>query len=208
MAKQGKMIKCKHCGEDIAASAKKCPHCGGKNSKPIFKRWWFWVLAVLLVIGVAGGGHSDNDETQPTIPDETVMQDTTPATEESTEPETTAATEASTEAAEVASAEDAYQAILTEYSEKLRDATPGLIEEYKAEAANNNAGLEGLAELSNEKIGKLAEISNEGVEKMAGVMFKMGSGSSDEYEAWAEKLMDVYMEEAGKITDAYMESAM
>lgn len=26
-----KLIKCKHCGAEIAKSAKTCPHCGGKN---------------------------------------------------------------------------------------------------------------------------------------------------------------------------------
>lgn len=38
MAKS-KMTTCKHCGAEIAASAKVCPHCGGKNKPPIYKRW-------------------------------------------------------------------------------------------------------------------------------------------------------------------------
>lgn len=40
MAKS-KMTTCKHCGAEIAASAKVCPQCGGKNKPPIYKRWWF-----------------------------------------------------------------------------------------------------------------------------------------------------------------------
>ena len=31
-----KMIKCKHCGQEIAKSAKVCPSCGGKNKKPFY----------------------------------------------------------------------------------------------------------------------------------------------------------------------------
>lgn len=65
MAKD-KMTTCKHCGAEIAASAKTCPNCGGKNSKPIYKRVWFWVLAIVLVLGIAGaaggsGGSSTNN---------------------------------------------------------------------------------------------------------------------------------------------------
>lgn len=43
MAKS-KMTTCKHCGAEIAASAKVCPHCGGKNKPPIYKRWWFILI--------------------------------------------------------------------------------------------------------------------------------------------------------------------
>lgn len=105
-------------------------------------------------------------------------------------------------------ADTAYQSILDEYSAKIREAVPALIEEYNAEAQNNTEGIQGLAELSNAKISELAKISNEGVQEMAKIYFKMGSGEYSEYEEWAQKLMDIYMEEAQKITDAYMDSAM
>ena len=64
MAKKPKLITCKHCGHEIASSAKACPHCGGKNKKPIFKRIWFWILVVIIllaVIGFVGGGGSSTD---------------------------------------------------------------------------------------------------------------------------------------------------
>ena len=102
---------------------------------------------------------------------------------------------------------DSYQAILDDYTVKLQDATPGLIEEYKSEAANNNDGLEGLATICNAKVTELAKISNEGISEMAEYYYKHGSGPYDEYSEWAGKIQDVYMEEAGKIQDAYMESA-
>ena len=100
-----------------------------------------------------------------------------------------------------------YEDILNEYSKKLRDATPKLIEEYNEEAKNNQDGLMGLATICNEKVSKLAEISVEGTQEMAKLHLKKGSGSYDEYSEWAEKLNDVYTEEAGKIQNAYMNSA-
>lgn len=101
-----------------------------------------------------------------------------------------------------------YQSILDYYTVKIKASTPGLINEYKAEAANNTGGLMGLAEISNNKVSKLAEISNEGVGEMADLYLRAGSGSYSEYEDWAGKLYDVYIEEAGKIYSIYMDSAM
>ncbi len=87
-----------------------------------------------------------------------------------------------------------YEDIYNDYSKRIRDATPGLIEEYKQEAAKNNAGINGLAEISNSKVSDLAEISNDGVSEMADFMMHHGSGDYSEYESWAGKLYDVYME--------------
>lgn len=60
MAKD-KMTTCKHCGQEIAASAKVCPHCGGKNKPPIYKRWWFIAIIVIIVLAAIGAsGSSDS----------------------------------------------------------------------------------------------------------------------------------------------------
>ena len=60
-----KMKTCKHCGAEIAKSAKVCPKCGGKNSKPIFLRWWFIALVIIILIGaVSGGGQKKSQTTQ------------------------------------------------------------------------------------------------------------------------------------------------
>ena len=99
-----------------------------------------------------------------------------------------------------------YQSIYDTYSQKLRDATPGLIDEYYSEAQYNTKGLEGLAEIANAKVETLAEIANEGVGQMATYYYAHGSGKYDEYEEWAGKLYDVYMEEGQKVYDAYMDS--
>lgn len=60
MAKS-KMTTCKHCGAEIAASAKVCPQCGGKNKPPIYKRWWFIAIIVLIVLSAIGGSSSNSD---------------------------------------------------------------------------------------------------------------------------------------------------
>lgn len=60
MAKN-KMTTCKHCGAEIAASAKVCPQCGGKNKPPIYKRWWFIAIIVLIVLSAIGGSGSGSD---------------------------------------------------------------------------------------------------------------------------------------------------
>lgn len=60
MAKS-KMTTCKHCGAEIAASAKVCPQCGDKNKPPIYKRWWFIAIIVLIVLSAIGGSGSSSD---------------------------------------------------------------------------------------------------------------------------------------------------
>lgn len=157
------------------------------QKKPFYKKVWFWVLVVIIAgvaAGANGSGKTDNSSNK---------------------------NESKTEKSASKKSSKSYQEILDEYSEKLKAATPGLIEEYNKEAASNTDGVEGLAKLSNKKVEKLAKISNEGVEEMAAVHLSSGSGKKDaysEYEDWAGKLQDVYMEEAGKITDAYTNSAM
>ena len=52
-----KLTTCKACGQEIAKSAKACPHCGAKNKKPIFKKWWFWAIIVVLIISIGTSGN-------------------------------------------------------------------------------------------------------------------------------------------------------
>lgn len=61
MAKN-KLIACKSCGQEIAASAKSCPHCGAKNKKPIFKKWWFWAIIAVLVVSIGTSGNDSKED--------------------------------------------------------------------------------------------------------------------------------------------------
>ena len=63
MGKKSSLITCKHCGQVIAASAKACPHCGGKNGKPVYKKWWFWVLVGFFAIGIMGNAVGEKSAT-------------------------------------------------------------------------------------------------------------------------------------------------
>lgn len=56
------MVTCRVCGAEIAKSAKTCPQCGAKNSKPVTKRWWFWTLIALVLLGAIGGNSSKSEK--------------------------------------------------------------------------------------------------------------------------------------------------
>lgn len=99
-----------------------------------------------------------------------------------------------------------YEDIYNEYSAKLEEAAPTLLEEYETEAAELGGDLTALSELCDEKVGELAKIEAEGTKEMASLKAKNGD-SNDVYEEWAEKLYDVYEEQASLIQDAYMDSA-
>ena len=58
-----KTKNCKSCNAEIATSAKVCPSCGAKNKKSIFKKWWFWLIIAVVLVGIiAVNGNSGNDE--------------------------------------------------------------------------------------------------------------------------------------------------
>lgn len=60
-----KMKQCKNCGALIPASSKVCPSCGAKNTKPIFKRVWFWVLVVIVAFLLWPTGDGEESTQQP-----------------------------------------------------------------------------------------------------------------------------------------------
>ena len=51
-------MNCKKCGQDVDKKAVICPGCGCKITKPIFKKWWFWVLIVIVIAVIAGNGKN------------------------------------------------------------------------------------------------------------------------------------------------------
>lgn len=74
------MKNCSACGENIASSAKVCPHCGAKNSKPFFKKWWVWAIVIVILMIVLFS--SSEEETAPVTTETTVTQEDKTETEE------------------------------------------------------------------------------------------------------------------------------
>lgn len=74
MSKESKMVTCKHCGAEIAASAKICPQCGGKNKKPIYKRPWFIAVIAIIILGAIGGSLGGETADKPGKTDAPVSQ--------------------------------------------------------------------------------------------------------------------------------------
>lgn len=64
MAKKQKVVLCRNCNSTMAKGTKICPSCGAKNKKPFYKKWWFVLIAVFVVIGLISsiGGGSEKIE--------------------------------------------------------------------------------------------------------------------------------------------------
>ncbi len=57
------MIQCKTCAFQYPKNFKKCPQCGNKKAKPFYLRWWFWLIAIIVILGVASStGVKKNQE--------------------------------------------------------------------------------------------------------------------------------------------------
>lgn len=75
---QSKTVNCRVCGTEIAKSAKSCPKCGAKNKKPIYKKWYFWLLVLIiamLVIGSFGGDDTNTEGVEYVVADIKAMAD-------------------------------------------------------------------------------------------------------------------------------------
>ena len=153
------------------------------------KRIAIMALTGMMAISMTACGNSDAKETSP---------------QNATEQEN--ADESAQEPVAEPDEEVTYQSILDQYSQKLSEAAPTLVEEYNAEAAGMAGDINALAELSTGKIEKLAEISTEGMEKMSELMLSSGD-AYETYEEWANKLNDVYMTQSQQLTAAYTASA-
>lgn len=52
-------MNCKKCGHEIDKKAVICPNCGCKIKKPIFKKWWVWIVVAIVGISIATSGGND-----------------------------------------------------------------------------------------------------------------------------------------------------
>ena len=88
-----KVKVCKSCGQEFAKNAKFCPHCGAKNKKPIFKKWWFWVIIALLFILIGSSGDDTDSENVANNTDSIASESTDNATSKIDKTETPTKTE-------------------------------------------------------------------------------------------------------------------
>lgn len=156
---------CKHCGTEF--QGKFCPECGTKaesespmlpeaeaseqkseqkpmekpvkKKKPIYRRWWFWVIVILLVLSRGCGGKKNRQVPKETVsrpvitePVKPVQPEILPETtqptqttlEETTEPEVTTVPETTTDSEntirpEFKKAMDAYEEFYDEYCDLM-----------------------------------------------------------------------------------------
>lgn len=178
MAKSAKMTVCKTCNNPIAANAKVCPHCGAKNKKPFFKRGWFILLLVIVVLaavlracgdgrdsGKASGGEAPVNNT---LPENTkAPAPTEPAEEPDTEPEAEGTeageTPASEEPAETPQEEpETIDGMRPEFKEAM-DSYEAFYDEYcefMKKYSENPSDLSLLAEYA-EMMSRLAEMDEQ-----------------------------------------------
>ena len=151
------MAYCRECGAPLQEGAKFCQACGApaenvpvrsaapqpeypieqpkRRRKTIFRRWWFWVLAVIVIAGLAGRSGTKT-QTKPTArqaasaatsaPQATARPTAAPTAEPEAEPTEEPAPEPQTAAAEneirpeVKEFLDAYEACMDEYVEFMQ----------------------------------------------------------------------------------------
>lgn len=80
-----KLIKCKTCGNEIAKSAKVCPHCGAKNKKHTVLGVFLVIFGLFLIAAAFGS----TDETPQKVEDTDSSPDANQAEQQSQEPEQT-----------------------------------------------------------------------------------------------------------------------
>ena len=59
-----KTLYCKACNNEISSKAKVCPNCGVKIKKPVYKKCWFWLIIVFVLIAVISVGGDDEPTTE------------------------------------------------------------------------------------------------------------------------------------------------
>lgn len=166
------------------------------------------VAVVLLLVG-AGTGlylHSRNNASENSVAKTSeTMKSSTASTTASSETE---ATQESSEATEPSGAiSEQLQAVVADYSKKIEDKTPVLIEEYQAEIQNNQDGVNGLSVIANRKARELQALSDEGISKLRG-MYQDASNKEDiDLDTMINQLSASYTAQVARISDIYLRTS-
>ncbi len=59
------LIYCMACGFRYSKKIKKCPQCGKKHLQSFYHKWWFWIIALIMVCNIFS--FSNSDESSNTI---------------------------------------------------------------------------------------------------------------------------------------------
>lgn len=214
-------IPCPSCGATISLDYNRCPKCCARVKTAKKNRWWVWLTLVLLLCAIAlvsaayiysfGGvsivfsglenpllNHRNDSFSKENEPLQFVMDnDPDPrASEGSGEPQPDPLERTGAEEGE-------FEVIFSEFSQMMRDATPGLISEMTDKVRSEDAGFSVSAEICAEEIRKLSEISGAGTEKMSELIRKATREKYELYSLWSSKLNEVYKGESEKIMEAY-----
>lgn len=89
MKKQSQTRLCKNCGASLPEKADACPSCGFKDKKPLYKKWWLWTIAALIVVIAIsiGGSKPDPADSQPPSVSTEVEKDAAPDETERVSPD-------------------------------------------------------------------------------------------------------------------------
>ena|GEM_PF-1747664 len=154
MAKN-KMVVCKSCNTPILKKAKICPNCGVKNKKPIYKRVWFIILVIILVLAFVSviGNNESSTKNEPIESTTQVVQTTTQPSKQNDVEETSEKTVEKTTEKEEKTTENQKDsnALRPEFKEAM-DSYEDFMNEYvafmKKYKDSNGADLSLLADYS------------------------------------------------------------
>lgn len=128
-----KMVKCKSCGQEIAKSAKVCPHCGARQKKNVALGIILLVVGIFLFVsGIIGFDSSNSQDVNETTSGEGFSQSAPVKTEKSKEPENKSAISLSEfNQIDTGMTYDEVVAIIGSDGEVLSEVDLGTGEEYK-----------------------------------------------------------------------------
>ena len=208
------MATCRQCGAPLQEGTKFCSECGaptenapvwmaepqieyptekpGKRRKSIFRRWWCWVLAVIVIAGLAGRS-GEKTQTEPTArqsapaataaPKATARPTAAPTAEPAEEPtpETQTAVAENEIRPEVKEFLDAYEACMDEYVDFMQhymndesDSTLSMMGDYYRILRRYTEFAEKIdafdeSELTNAELAYYLEVTNRVSQKLLSV---------------------------------------
>ncbi len=133
MERNKNLINCKTCGGEIAKNAKSCPSCGAKNKKPFYKKWWVWVIIILIGIGSIGPGVETTSDYESTGDNTGQIETSAPPSSETQENE---AQTTETQETQVSDVPTEYKSALKKaeiYDETMHMSKAGLYDQLVSE---------------------------------------------------------------------------